>query len=87
MQLTAAANFKNVGGGAVRDAQRDIGLQLLGEARAELTRGAADGGLAACERRLVDGELHAQCWLADFESWQRFGIGRIRDGVADGDVG
>jgi len=62
-------------------------LQLALQSGPQLARSAACSRLAAGERRLIDGELHAKGRLADFEAGQRFRLISISDRVPDGNVG
>src|SRR5205085_9414429 len=73
---------ERVGGVAVRDAQRDVALELRVEALAKLAAG-DELSFAPGEWAVVHAERHAKGGLLDADGRKGPWIGSVGDGVAD----
>ncbi len=83
MQQSSAGDVKLVALLLVgRDAQGDVGLQLLEQPFAQLPAGDVNSILAG-ERRIVDAEDHLQRRLVHLDRRQGDGLVEVGDGVAD----
>ena len=85
MQLASSGNLEGIGGIRVFDAERDIRVELAVETVAQMTGGYIFA-LTACERRVVDSELHADGRLTDLLERNRNRILGRADRVADLEV-
>ena len=86
LELAAAAHLEGVAGVGRMDLDRDVAQDLALEAGLDLARRDVLA-VAAAEGRGVDAERHRQRRRVDVEARQRTRVARVRQGVADGDLG
>src|SRR5205807_9388671 len=80
-----SAHDEGVGRLGLRDAERDIALELADEPFAELSA-RHELALTSGERRVVHAEAHAEGRLLDADRRERPWLGGVGDGVADPSV-